>query len=192
MEDKIKTRIQESIEVKQQILSDRKLISAISQAAQTIIDAIRDGNKVLVCGNGGSAADSQHFVAELVGKFYHVRKALPAIALTVNTSILTSVANDYSYNAVFSRQVEAIGKKGDVLIGISTSGNSANVIKAITVAKDKGIYTIGLTGATGGQMRDIVDLIINVPSSDTPRIQEAHILILHIIAEIIEFHLCKF
>ena len=186
MEDKIVERIQESIEVKQQILSDRKLISAISQAAQTIIDAIRNGNKVLVCGNGGSAADSQHFVAELVGKFYHVRKALPAIALTVNTSILTSVANDDSYSAVFSRQVEAMGKKGDVLIGISTSGNSANVIKAITVAKDKGIYTIGLTGATGGKMRDFVDLLINVPSSDTPRIQEAHILILHIIAELVE------
>ena len=186
MEDKIMERISKSIEVKQQILSDRRLISAISKAAQEIIDTIRNDNKVLVCGNGGSAADSQHFVAELVGKFYHVRKALPAIALTVNTSILTSVANDDSYNAVFSRQVEAIGQSGDVFIGISTSGNSANVIEAITAAKDKGIYTIGLTGATGGKMRNIVDLLINVPSSDTPRIQEAHILILHIIAELIE------
>ncbi len=186
MEDKIKDAIQASIDVKRALIEDKKLISAIKESADVITESIKKGSKVLVCGNGGSAADSQHFAAELLGKFYKVRKALPAIALTTNTSILTAIANDISFEEVFARQVEALGKEGDVLIGISTSGNSKNVIRAIEVSKEKNIKVIGLTGKSGGKMRDMVDILINVPSSDTPRIQEAHILVLHIIAEIVE------
>ncbi len=186
MEDKIKSAIQASIDVKRALVEDKKLISCIEDAADVITESIKGGGKVLVCGNGGSAADSQHFAAELLGKFYKIRKALPAVALTTNTSILTAIANDISFEDVLARQVEALGKEGDVLIGISTSGNSKNVIKAIQMARKRNIKVIGLTGESGGKMRDMVDILINVPSSDTPRIQEAHILVLHIIAEIVE------
>jgi len=180
MEDKVIRAIAESISVKEKILKDENLLGRIRQAAEQMISALKAGHKILVCGNGGSAADAQHFAAELVGKFYKFRSPIPAIALTTNTSILTSVANDTGYKNVFVRQIEAIGQPGDILIAISTSGNSQNVLRAIQAAKRKNIHTIGLTGECGGKMRDTVDILINIPSSDTPRIQESHILILHI------------
>lgn len=159
---------------------------SVKKAAEVIIDSFQKGGKLLIAGNGGSAADAQHFAAELVGKFKKERKALPAIALTTNSSILTAVANDYSFRKVFSRQVEALAKKGDVFFGISTSGNSLNVIEALEVAKRMNCFTVGLTGKTGGNMAKICDILINVDSEETPRIQEAHILAIHIICEIVE------
>ena len=151
-----------------------------------IINTLRDGGKVLICGNGGSAADAQHIAGELLGKFYMIRRALPAIALNTNTSVITAIGNDTSFDEIFSRQVEALGTEKDVLIAISTSGNSRNVIKAIEKAKEKGMKVIGLTGRSGGMMRNICDVLINVPSQDTPRVQESHITIGHIICEIVE------
>jgi D-sedoheptulose 7-phosphate isomerase len=182
----IKKSISESIQVKQNILENPELLSKISQVSQEIINAFKNDKKVLFCGNGGSAADAQHIAAELSGRFYFDREPLFAEALHVNTSYLTAVANDYSYDEVFSRLVKAKGRTGDVLIGISTSGNSKNVIKAIEVANEKGMITIGMTGKTGGKMKEICKYLINVPSTDTPRIQEAHIMIGHIICEIVE------
>jgi D-sedoheptulose 7-phosphate isomerase len=182
----IKKNISESIQVKQNILENPELLSKISQVSQEIINAFKNDKKVLFCGNGGSAADAQHIAAELSGRFYFDREPLFAEALHVNTSYLTAVANDYSYDEVFSRLVKAKGRAGDILIGISTSGNSKNVIKAIEVANEKGMITIGMTGKTGGKMKEICKYLINVPSTDTPRIQEAHIMIGHIICEIVE------
>jgi len=182
----IKKSISESIQVKQNILENPELLSKISQVSQEIINAFKNDKKVLFCGNGGSAADAQHIAAELSGRFYFDREPLFAEALHVNTSYLTAVANDYSYDEVFSRLVKAKGRAGDILIGISTSGNSKNVIKAIEVANEKGMITIGMTGKTGGKMKEICKYLINVPSTDTPRIQEAHIMIGHIICEIVE------
>ena len=182
----IKKSISESIQVKQNILENPELLSKISQVSQEIINAFKNDKKVLFCGNGGSAADAQHIAAELSGRFYFDREPLFAEALHVNTSYLTAVANDYSYDEVFSRLVKAKGRTGDILIGISTSGNSKNVIKAIEVANEKGMITIGMTGKTGGKMKEICKYLINVPSTDTPRIQEAHIMIGHIICEIVE------
>jgi D-sedoheptulose 7-phosphate isomerase len=182
----IKKSISESIQVKQNILENPDLLSKISQVSQEIINAFKNDKKVLFCGNGGSAADAQHIAAELSGRFYFDREPLFAEALHVNTSYLTAVANDYSYDEVFSRLVKAKGRAGDILIGISTSGNSKNVIKAIEVANEKGMITIGMTGKTGGKMKEICKYLINVPSTDTPRIQEAHIMIGHIICEIVE------
>ena len=161
-------------------------MSIISKVSQEIIQAFKNDKKVLLCGNGGSAADAQHIAAELSGRFYFDREPLFAEALHVNTSYLTAVANDYSYDEVFSRLVKAKGRTGDVLIGISTSGNSKNVIKAIEVANEIGMISVGMTGKTGGKMKDICEHLINVPSTDTPRIQEAHIMIGHIICEIVE------
>jgi D-sedoheptulose 7-phosphate isomerase len=184
--DEIKKSILDSIKVKQKILENPKLLSTISQVAQEIINAFKNDKKVLLCGNGGSAADAQHIAAELSGRFYFDRDPLFAEALHVNTSYLTAVANDYSYDEVFSRLVKAKGRAGDILIGISTSGNSKNVIKAIEVANQIGMITIGMTGETGGRMKGICKYLINVPSNDTPRIQEAHIMIGHIICEIVE------
>lgn len=183
---KIEEAIRTSISVKESILGDVSMIERIAKAADVMTSALRDGKKILFCGNGGSAADAQHLAAELTGRFYFDRPPLYAEALHVNTSYLTAVANDYSFDEVFSRLVRAKGQKGDVLVGISTSGNSPNVIKALEVANRSGMVTVALTGKSGGKMRDLCSYLLNVPSTDTPRIQEAHILIGHIICELIE------
>lgn len=183
---KIKNIIKESINVKELILSDEKLILNIEKAAQIIVDCYRNKGKVLFCGNGGSAADAQHLAAELSGRFYYDRPALEAEALHVNTSYLTAVGNDYSFDQIYSRILSASGKTGDVLVGISTSGNSKNVLEAQKVAKQKGMKIISLTGESGGEMKNSTDCLINVPSKLTPRIQESHILIGHIICQIVE------
>jgi D-sedoheptulose 7-phosphate isomerase len=167
-------------------LKDKEILKTIEKVSKEIINAFKNQKKVLLCGNGGSAADAQHIAAELSGKFYLDREPLFAEALHCNTSFLTAVANDYSFEDVFARAVKAMGKKGDILIGISTSGNSENVIRAIKVANKMGMITVGLTGKTGGKMKGICHYLIRVPSTDTPRIQEAHILIGHIICEIVE------
>jgi D-sedoheptulose 7-phosphate isomerase len=182
----IKTIIEKSIQVKQDILCDEILLAAIKNAADVIIDAYKGKNKVLLCGNGGSAADAQHIAAEFSGRFYYDRPPLAAEAMHVNTSYLTAVANDYSFDEVYARYVLSTGKKGDVLIGLSTSGNSENIIRAIQNAKKLDMITIAFTGSSGGKMRDLADILINVPSIDTPRIQESHIMIGHIICEIVE------
>jgi D-sedoheptulose 7-phosphate isomerase len=186
MENTISNIIQNSISVKQALLTDEVLINTIANAVEIITAAFKNGNKVLFCGNGGSAADAQHLAAEFSGRFYTDRHALPAEALHVNTSYLTAVANDYSFDVVYSRMIAGIGNKGDVLIGLSTSGNSGNIINALNAAKEKGMTTIGFTGATGGKMKDVCELLLNVPSTDTPRIQESHILVGHIICELVE------
>lgn len=186
MTNKITSIIQASIDVKQQVLNNENLKKTIEDCVQLIVHAFNNGNKVLFAGNGGSAADAQHLAAEFSGRFYIDRKALPAEALHCNTSYLTAVANDYSYDVIYARLLEGFGNSGDVIIGLSTSGNSKNIIKAFEVAKQKNITTIGFTGATGGKMKDLSDYLINVPSTDTPRIQESHILIGHIICELVE------
>ena len=186
MNNQIKQIIQNSINVKSILISDEKIVSTLTSCVTEIVAAFKNGNKVLFCGNGGSAADAQHLAAEFSGRFYTDREALPAEALHVNTSYLTAVANDYSYDVVYSRIIKGIGKKGDVLIGLSTSGNSGNIVKAFETAKEKGMITIGLTGSTGGKMKDISDYLLNVPSSDTPRIQESHIMLGHIICQLVE------
>jgi D-sedoheptulose 7-phosphate isomerase len=182
----ISKRILESIEVKQQIVNDSARINNIEKAANSIIDAFKNGHRVYFCGNGGSAADAQHLAAELSGKFYFDRPALPAEACHGNSSFVTAIANDYNFDKIYSRFVEGFATKGDVLVGISTSGNSANIINAFKTAKEKGLFLIGFTGENGGKMKEIVDVLINVPSTDTPRIQESHITIGHIICEIVE------
>lgn len=187
--NQIQSLIQASIDVKQQLLSDEKLLSVIAASVDAITQCFASGNKVLFCGNGGSAADAQHLAAEFSGRFYKNRKALPAEALHCNTSYLTAVANDYSYDVIYARLVEGIAHKGDVLIGFSTSGNSVNIVKALEVARDMGVITIGFTGASGGTMKHLSDYLFNVPSSDTPRIQESHILIGHIICQLVEANL---
>lgn len=186
LNNSIKEYIKESIDTKQKILTDEKLVSKIDDVATKIIDAYRVNQKVLVAGNGGSAADAQHIVAELVSKFSMDRPALNALALTTNTSILTAVGNDYNHDYIFSRQVEAYGNTGDIFVAISTSGNSKNIIKAIEIAKQKGLYVVGLTGVTQSQMDSLCDSIIKVPSNKTPIIQESHIMIGHIICGIVE------
>ncbi|MBM3404645.1 MAG: SIS domain-containing protein [Bacteroidetes bacterium] len=178
--------ISESIEVKKRILEDQSLLELIQKAADVCVEAFISDKKVLFCGNGGSAADAQHLAAELSGKFYFDRKPLFTEALHVNTSYLTAVANDYSFEEVFSRLVVAKGRQGDVLVALSTSGNSPNILQALVTARKYGLITIGLTGGTGGKMKDLCDHCIIVPSADTPRIQECHIMIGHIICEIIE------
>jgi D-sedoheptulose 7-phosphate isomerase len=178
--------IQKSIDVKQSILNDKRLYENISITIDIICKAFESGNKVMFCGNGGSAADAQHLAAELSGRFYKDRKALPSDALHCNTSYLTAVANDYSYDMIYSRLVDGMMHSGDVLIGLSTSGNSKNIINAFRVANSKQIITIGLTGETGGKLGILSKYLINVPSKDTPRIQEAHIMIGHIICELVE------
>ena len=183
---RIKEAINDSIELKQRLLQDDRLIKVVEDVINECVNAFRNGNKILFCGNGGSAADAQHLAAELSGRFYYDRDPLPAEALHVNTSFLTAVANDYSYDEVFSRMVKGMGQKGDVLFGLSTSGNSANIVKAFETALEKEMKTIGLTGETGGEMAALCCYLINVPSTDTPRIQEAHIMIGHVICELIE------
>ncbi len=185
----IKEIITRSIEVKQQIAEDEHLHLQIQVAVEVVTAAFKKGNKVLFCGNGGSAADAQHLAAEFSGRFYKDRRALPSEALHCNTSYLTAVANDYSYEDVYSRIIEGTGNAGDVLLGLSTSGNSANVVKAFEAAKNKEMVTIGFTGATGGTMKAWCDVLLNVPSTDTPRIQESHILMGHIICQLVEENL---
>ncbi len=177
------------MEVKRLTLEDATLIATVEQVVAVIVKALQADKKILFCGNGGSAADAQHIAAELSGRFYHDRDPLFAEALHVNTSYLTAVANDYGYDHVYSRLVKAKGREGDVLVGISTSGNSSNIIEALKVAKAQGMVTVSMTGATGGKMRDHSDLLLNVPSKDTPRIQEVHILLGHIICELVESQL---
>ena len=163
-----------------------ELMPVIQEIANRCKTALDSGNKILFCGNGGSAADSQHLAAELIGRFQKERRSLAAIALTTDTSIITSVANDYDYDSIFERQVAGLGRSGDVVIGISTSGNSKNVVKAIEKARDIGMHTIGFTGEGGGKMHELCDICLCVPSKVTARIQEMHILIGHIICELIE------
>ena len=182
----IKSRIQDSIHVKQLMLADEQFLQKLSTVVDVVSTAFKNGKKVLFAGNGGSAADAQHLAAEFSGRFYKDRKALPAEALHCNTSYLTAVANDYSYDVIYARLVDGIGLEGDVLIGISTSGNSVNILHAFETARSKNMITIGFTGASGGKMKDVSDYLFNVPSNVTPRIQESHILIGHIICELVE------
>jgi D-sedoheptulose 7-phosphate isomerase len=181
--------IKESIEVKQKIMTNSFLISEIRKVAVACTSAFSRGNKVLLCGNGGSAADAQHLAAEFSGRFYYDRQPLPSEALHVNTSYLTAVANDYSYDEVYARLLRGSGRNGDILIGLSTSGNSRNIIRAFEEAREMGIQTVAFTGETGGGLKDLADFLINVPSHDTPRIQESHIMIGHIICEMVESNL---
>ncbi len=178
--------IQQSIETKKQILEDSVFQNRIADTARLLVESLRNGGKIHFCGNGGSAADAQHLAAELSGRFYFDRPPLNAEALHCNTSYLTAVGNDYGYDLIFSRLIRGTGKKGDVLVGISTSGNSKNIVKAYEVCKEMGISVVSLTGETGGIMKDFSDVLLNVPSKDTPRIQESHILIGHIICELVE------
>ncbi|MCX5686226.1 MAG: D-sedoheptulose 7-phosphate isomerase [Candidatus Omnitrophica bacterium] len=184
MKDLIKKRIEESIKVKESLCKAE--LDNIEKAAGTIVKSLKAGGKLLVFGNGGSAADSEHIAAELVGRFKKERRGLAAIALTANTSIITAIANDYGYDVTFSRQIEALGKSGDVALGISTSGNSKNVIEAVKKAKAIGMKTISLTASGGGKLKNESDISIVVDSKDTPRIQESHILIGHILCELVE------
>lgn len=183
---KIKDIIEASAEVKNKILHDDKIIQTIKDCVDVLVTAFKNGNKVLFCGNGGSAADAQHLAAELSGRFYTDRDALPAEALHCNTSYITAIGNDYGYDVIYSRLIKGIGKKGDVLIGLSTSGNSKNILNAFETAKAKEMVTIGFTGASGGKLKSLTDFLINVPSEDTPRIQESHILLGHIICQLVE------
>jgi D-sedoheptulose 7-phosphate isomerase len=183
---KITSIINESIKVKQALLADVNLIAQIDTVVKVITTAFQNDNSVYFAGNGGSAADAQHLAAEFSGRFYKDRKALPSEALHCNTSYLTAVANDYSYEVIYARLIEGITKPGDVLVGLSTSGNSGNIVKAFEMAKTKQVVTIGFTGDSGGKMKAISDYLINVPSNDTPRIQESHILVGHIICELVE------
>ena len=182
----IMNQIKNSIETKQLILGDSGLIELINKVAQEAVQVYRRGNKTLLAGNGGSAADAQHIAGEFVSRFYFDRPGIPSIALTTDTSVITAIGNDYGFDNLFARQVQANGVKGDMFIGISTSGNSKNVLKALEVCKEKGIISVGLTGATGGKMESLCDYCIKVPSNETPRIQESHILIGHIICAIVE------
>lgn len=182
----IKSHFADSIKVKDEILNDENLINLIKKSALMIIQAYKNGNKTLLAGNGGSAADAQHIAGEFVSRFYFDRPGIASIALSTDTSILTAIGNDYGYENLFARQVQAQGNKGDVFIGISTSGNSKNILKALEICKEKEILSIGLSGDSGGAMNELCDMCIKVPSSCTPRIQEAHILIGHILCAIVE------
>lgn len=178
--------IQSSITTKEKLLNNKQAIETIQKVADEMVACYKNEGKILLCGNGGSAADAQHIAAELSGRFYLDRKSLAAEALHVNSSYITAVANDYSFEDIYARYTEGVAKKGDVFIGLSTSGNSENIIRALQVAKKNNMITIALTGESGGRMKDEVDYLINVPSSDTPRIQEAHIMIGHVLCEIVE------
>jgi len=186
MQTKINSIINASIQVKQDIIEKGELAATLEKVIAVITQAFKNGNSVYFAGNGGSAADAQHLAAEFSGRFYKDRKALPSEALHCNTSYLTAVANDYSYDVIYSRLLEGLAKPGDVLVGLSTSGNSANIVKAFEKAKELKVVTIGFTGAAGGKMKELSDYLINVPSTDTPRIQESHILLGHIICELVE------
>lgn len=185
----VKDEIAQSIATKQAILDNNEILAKIEKAAQIMTDAYRNGHSALLAGNGGSAADAQHLAGELVNQFYFARPGIPAHSLSTDTSVMTAIGNDIGYDYLFSRQIEAQGSKGDVFIGISTSGNSKNIIEALKVCREKGITSIGLTGNKPCKMDDLADLCIKVPSDCTPRIQESHILIGHIICAIVEENL---
>ena len=185
----IQQKLQSSIDLKTQLMNDKVLLEKVSTVANKIIECYKNKGKVLFCGNGGSAADSQHLAAELSGRFYYDRPPLFSEALHVNTSYLTAVANDYSYNQVYSRLLQAMGNKGDILIGLSTSGNSGNVVSAFEKAIELGMITVGFTGNTGGKMKDLSQILVNIPSLDTPRIQECHMILGHTLCEIVEMQL---
>ena len=184
--DTIIRAIEASIHTKQQILANPELVERIQVVAQVMIKALKDGKRILWCGNGGSAADAQHLAAELSGRFYYDRPPLSSEALHCNTSYMTAVANDYGYDLIYSRMIDGACKPGDVLVGISTSGNSKNICNAFRKAKELGVITVAMTGSTGGEMKNMADYLLNVPSDDTPRIQESHIMLGHIICEIVE------
>ena len=184
--DKIKKIIKASIDTKQSVLQNEGLLKTIAASIDVIVTAFRNGKRVYFCGNGGSAADAQHLAAEFSGRFYTDRKALPAEALHCNTSYLTAVGNDYGFEEIYSRLIDGIGEQGEVLVGLSTSGNSPNILKAFKTAKKKEMITIGFTGKSGGEMRPLCDHLINIPSTDTPRIQESHIMVGHIICQLVE------
>ena len=186
MLNQIEIIIKESISVKSQILENIKIKNIIRNSVDVILEALKKGNKIYFCGNGGSAADAQHLAAEFTGRFYLERKALPAEALHCNTSYMTAVANDYSYDEVYSRLLDGISKPGDVLVGLSTSGNSKNIIEALQIAKSNKLHTISFTGLNGGIMKNYSDYLIKIPSESIPRIQECHILIGHIICQMVE------
>lgn len=186
MQEDIKRIVSASITVKQRLLADERLMKSTAQVVDLIVKAFQEGKRVYFAGNGGSAADAQHLAAEFSGRFYTDRHALPAEALHCNTSYLTAVANDYSYDEVYARLIRGIAHPGDILVGLSTSGNSKNMVRAFETAREMGVITIGFTGETGGKMKTLCDYLFNMPSSDTPRIQEAHMLIGHIICELVE------
>jgi len=186
MSDQIKSIIAQSVIVKQKLMADEELIAKIEEAAKAITEAFKQGHRLYLCGNGGSAADAQHLAAEFTGRFYSDRAPLPAEALHVNTSFLTAVANDYSYDQIYERAIKAHGRQGDVLIGLSTSGNSKNVLLAQEEANRRGMIVISFTGSSGGKMKETADYLFNMPSDDTPRIQESHILVGHIICQLVE------
>jgi D-sedoheptulose 7-phosphate isomerase len=186
MENRIKEIISESISVKKQLLQNEELLGKLIDIVNITVEALKNGNRLWFCGNGGSAADAQHLAAEFSGRFYKDRRALPAEALHCNTSYLTAVANDYSYDEVYARLVEGVCNSGDILFGFSTSGNSKNICNAFEVANNKEIITVGFTGESGGKMKEISNYLVNVPSTITPRIQESHIMTGHIICELVE------
>lgn len=186
MIDHIKKIISASIEVKQKVLQNENLLETTVEVVDMIVKAFKAGNRVYFAGNGGSAADAQHLAAEFSGRFYTDRLALPAEALHCNTSYLTAVANDYSYDEIYARLIRGIARPGDVLVGLSTSGNSGNIVKAFEAARQKKVITVGFTGENGGRMKPLSDYLFNVPSTDTPRIQESHILLGHIVCEMVE------
>jgi D-sedoheptulose 7-phosphate isomerase len=184
--DKIKNIIKASVDIKNNILLDDKILQTVKDCVYILVTAFKSGNKVLFCGNGGSAADAQHLAAELSGRFYTDRDALPAEALHCNTSYITAIGNDYGFDEIYSRLIKGIAIEGDVLVGLSTSGNSKNILNAFEIAKEKGMITIAFTGDTGGKLKNNADHLINVPSNDTPRIQESHIMLGHIICQLVE------
>jgi D-sedoheptulose 7-phosphate isomerase len=186
MTEKIQNIIRESVSVKTRVLEDKALIQIVGNIVTLIVGGFRNGKHLYFCGNGGSAADAQHLAAEFSGRFYIDRDALPSEALHCNTSYMTAVANDYSYELIYSRLIKGIGRQGDILVGLSTSGNSANILRAFETAKEKNMITIGMTGAGGGKMAPLSDHLISIPSKNTPRIQEAHMLLGHIICELVE------
>jgi D-sedoheptulose 7-phosphate isomerase len=188
-ERRVSALIEASIATKQSMLGNRELISTVARVSEILVHALKQGNKLLIFGNGGSAADAQHIAAEFVGRFAFDRPALPALALSVNSSCVTAIGNDYGFDLIFSRQLEALARPGDVAIGISTSGNSPNVVKAMSTARKMELHTVALTGAAGGGLKGKVDHCICVPSNETPRIQEGHILVGHIISELVELEM---
>ena len=182
----IEARLASHLQTLTRIAGDPVLKGKLEKAVAQVVDCFRNGGSVYFCGNGGSAADAQHLAAEFSGRFYFDRPVLPSEALHCNTSYLTAVGNDYGFDKVFSRIISGVGNKGDILVGISTSGNSANILDAFRVCREKGVFTIGMTGESGGKMKELSDLLLNVPSTDTPRIQEAHITMGHILCELVE------
>ncbi|MDP4131986.1 MAG: D-sedoheptulose 7-phosphate isomerase [Bacteroidota bacterium] len=186
MLENIKKIVSASIDVKQKLLADEILLKTVALVVDEMVKAFKAGNRIYFAGNGGSAADAQHLAAEFSGRFYKDRLALPAEALHCNTSYLTAVANDYSYDEIYARLIKGIAHRGDILVGLSTSGNSTNIVRAFEAAREKGVITVGFTGESGGKMKTISDYLFNVPSGDTPRIQESHILLGHIVCELVE------